>query len=86
MGDALKALRTGLKKKVSDQFEVGDVIRWTGGGRYNYAAIKSPVGWFTTANNNAYVPNVVSFDRLLDILNKADSTDIQVAGEWVDVL
>jgi hypothetical protein len=84
---AVRDLKKALKNKVTDRFKTGDVIRWKAAGFYSYAAIKTPVGWYTTASNRAaaYVGQVVSFDKLLEILNRSETTDIQVATEWEDI-
>lgn len=79
------ALAEHLREKVRDMFKVGDVIRWIGGGRYNYAAIKTGVGWYTTSNN-AYVPKVMNFADLMEYLNSADVSEISFAATWRDVL
>lgn len=82
---AIDALRKDLKGKSTDRFRVGDVIRWTGGGRYTYAAIKTSIGWFTTArgiNGNGIVAKVYDYEELVDMLAKGDATDIEVAVEW----
>lgn len=82
---AIEGLRKALKKKVTDRFEVGDVIRWTAAGRYCYAAIKTDVGWFTTArgyNGNGMVAKVYEYDELIDVLSRGEASDIRVAIEW----
>lgn len=86
--EAIEGLRKALKKKVTDRFEVGTVVRWTGGGRYTYAAIKTSVGWFTTArgyDGNGIVAKVYEYDELVEALAKGDATNIEVATEWETV-
>lgn len=64
-------------------FAVGTVIRWVNANLYLYAAIKTPVGWFTTARyTNSFVPQVVSFNELLDILKKDNTSDVEVSVKW----
>lgn len=83
---AIKALRKALKGKSKDTFVIGDVVRWVSGGRYNYAAIKTPVGWFTTAAfNNGYVPVQVTYEELVEILGKSNSGQVEVASEWTEI-
>lgn len=82
---AIESLRKDLKEKVTDKFEVGTVIRWTGGGRYSYAAIKTSIGWFTTArgyDGNGIVNKVYDYEDFVEMLAKGDATDIEVATEW----
>lgn len=79
----LQKLRKAIKAKNVDDFEPGTVIAWKSAGRYHYAAIKTPVGWFTTANNNPFTPNVVDYDELIEILARAETTDAQMAGAWL---
>lgn len=83
----IEALRQALSSKVQDQFAWGDVIRWTASGRYTYAAIKTVAGWFTTAREyNEFVGQTLTFDELLEVLSRSETTNIQVAGEWFDVV
>jgi hypothetical protein len=86
---AVKGLKKALKDKASDRFETGDVIRWTAAGKYSYAAIKTPAGWYTTASALAVrvgkMPFVLDYDGLLDVLNRAETTDIKIATEWKDI-
>lgn len=84
---SMKALRKALKSKVEDTFEVGTVIRWTGAGRYTYCAIKTDVGWFTTAQSyNTHVAGQYStLSALLERLTKSDITDVAVSTEWASV-
>lgn len=80
---SVKALRKALKNKVVDEFEVGAVIRWTSSGRYVYTAVKSPIGWFTSAAEyNRYVPQIVDFDTLVEILARAETSNVEVASSW----
>lgn len=82
---AIKSLRKDLKEKVTDKFEVGTVLRWTGGGRYTYAAIKTNIGWFTTArgyDGNGIVAKVYEYDELVEMLAKGDITNLEVATAW----
>jgi hypothetical protein len=84
--DGLKELRKALKDKKTDQFEIGTVLRWEAAGRYTYAALKTPVGWFTTARDfNHYIDQVLDFDGLVKILLRPEVTDIVVATEWEDI-
>jgi hypothetical protein len=80
--NAIESLRSAVAQKKTDKFEVGDVVRWVASGKYSYAAIKTEVGWYTTANN-PYVPHKVgSFDNLVEILNRSEVSDIAVASTW----
>lgn len=85
---SMEALRSALANKVTDQFQAGDVIRWTALGRYTYAAIKISDGrWYTTAAaNNGYVNKILTFNELVDVLARAESTDIALASSWETVL
>lgn len=84
--DAVQKLRETIGAKVTDPFAVGDVIRWVGGGRYTYVAIKTTVGWFTIAreyDGNAFVSAVYDYEGLAGMLATGDATDIEVATEWM---
>lgn len=81
----MERLREALSSKVTDEFEIGDVIRWTGGGVYTYAAIKTVAGWFTTArgyDGNGYVNKAYSYEALIELLASADVTEVEVSTEW----
>lgn len=83
----LKALRKALKNKVVDEFETGTVIRWLASDRYTYVAVKTPVGWYTSAKvYNDFVPQVVDFDELTEILSRSETSNIEVAESWTPVV
>lgn len=83
---SIKAIKEARKAKPRDRFENGTVIRWTSGGRYNYAAIKTPVGWVTTAREyNRHCPQTCSFETLVDVLSASDVTDVEIAQTWRSV-
>lgn len=72
--------RGGLRK---DPFAVGDVLRWKVKGEYTYAAIKTPVGWFTTArDHNMYVRQTYRYMDLVKMLVKREVTDLEVSTGW----
>lgn len=84
--NAIQQLKETIGAKVTDPFANGDVIRWTGGGRYTYAAIKTSAGWYTTARyGNTFVEDVYDYEALTGMLAKGDATDIEVATEWMAV-
>lgn len=87
MSDAVKALGKALSAKNKDKFEVGDVIRWTAKGSYTYIALKTEGGWYTTSKRSAMskIGEVLSYEELLDVLNRSETSDVQVASAWVDV-
>lgn len=84
---SMKALRDALASAKRDDFEVGTVIRWVAADRYNYAAIKTPVGWYTTATNRAamYVGQVEDFDGLIEALSRSEVSNVEVAAVWEQV-
>ncbi len=84
---SVKALKDAVKKSAKDKFEVGTVVRWVSSGKYNYAALKTDAGWYTTARsyNNTFVDEVVTFDELLEILARSETTDVAYAETWVEV-
>lgn len=80
----MKFLREAVEKAKRDTFEEGTVIRWIGGGRYTYAAIKTPIGWVSTSRyDNGFVPKTMDFETLLEVLGRADNTDVEVSTGWV---
>lgn len=86
MSKAINDLKEALAKANRDNFAVGDVVRWTSAGKYNYAAIKTEIGWFTTAREfNNYVAQQLTYETLIKVLSKAEVTDIKVATEWTDL-
>ena len=67
----------------NDPFAVGDVLRWKVDGGYTYAAIKTPVGWFTTArDHNMYVRQTYRYMDLVKMLVKREVTDLEVSTGW----
>lgn len=86
---SMKTLKEALAEVKRDTFEEGTVIRWVASGRYTYAALKTPVGWYTTAkampDSAQRVPQVVNFDQLLAILSKSETTKVEVATEWTAI-
>jgi hypothetical protein len=84
--DAIREVRRSAKP---DDFEFGSVIRWTTDAGYNvflYAALKTPAGWVTTARaGNSFVPQTISFEELLEILGRSETTDVRVASSWVSI-
>jgi hypothetical protein len=82
----MKALRKAVGKKQKDTFEEGTVIRFTSGGKYTYAVVKTAIGWISTARyDNGYVSKDLSFEALLKILGRADVTDVAVATTWTTI-
>ncbi len=67
-----------------DPFSVGDVIRWTTESGYTYAAIKTPVGWATTAQeSNMYVRQMYrQYLDLVKMLVKRDVKTLSVSTDW----
>lgn len=84
---SMKSLQQAVKKSQKDEFEEGTVIRWIASGKYMYGAMKTSVGWYTTAtsHNNGSVPQVLTFDRLLEIIGKAETTQVAVATQWMEI-
>lgn len=67
-----------------DEFPTGTVIRWQRSGQYTYAALKISDGrWYTTsASFNTYVPQILGFDLLMDVLSESETSEVAVATEW----
>lgn len=77
---SVKAIKKARENKDRDQFAVGTVIRWLASGRYQYAALKTDIGWFTTSRyGNQFVPQTISFEDLLDVLARNETTEVMVA-------
>lgn len=82
----IERLRKVRSESNPDDFEHGTVIRWTASGRYTYAAIKVPLGWFTTARHfNEHVDQFLSFEELLEVLGRSETTDVAVATVWENI-
>lgn len=84
MTGSISALAETLATAKKDHsFANGTVIRWVQAKIYTYAAIKTPVGWFTTARSlNLYVAQTLSFDGLLKVLKQEDVCDVEIAVKW----
>lgn len=82
----IKDIQKARSGKDRDRFPVGTVIRWVNAGRYDYAAIKTQVGWFTTARyGNAYVPQTPTWEEMLSILGRNETTGVEIATTWDSV-
>ena len=77
-----KAIASAAGKRST--FETGTVVRWVGSGRFTYAAILCENGaWYTTSRaGNPYVAQTVTFDGLLEIISRAETTDVEIAAGW----
>jgi hypothetical protein len=84
---SIEALKEDLANATRDTFEVGDVVRWLAAGKYNYAAIKTPVGWYTTASTRAanHVHQVLTYTDLVEVLRAPDVSQVEVATQWAPV-
>lgn len=86
MNEAAVASLKGKLAEVADRkdnFELGTVIRWTASGKYSYAALKTEVGWATTAQvGNRFVDGALSYERLLEVLMASETTDVMVSTGW----
>lgn len=79
-------LRTALQPKAIDPFVEGDVIRWTSSDRYRYAVIKADGRYWFTGGGAWYGTRSVNYTGLINILNRAEVSDIAVAVAWVPVV
>lgn len=79
---SMKAVKKAVKRQ-KDEFEDGTLVTWTASDRYTYAAIKTPVGWYTTASDRALpygVKKIMTFEDILKILSKGESSNVRVVG------
>jgi hypothetical protein len=82
---SMKKLQKAVKSK-KDTFADGTVIRFTSGGRYTYAVIKTGIGWISTARyDNGFVNKDLTFDEILEIVSRPGTTDVAVATEWTEI-
>lgn len=86
VNQGLEAIREARRNVKVDDFPLGTVIRWEADAHirvYLYAAIKTPVGWATTAQpHNPYVDGLVEFEDLLEILSRSETQNVQVSESW----
>lgn len=83
---SVRAIQKARGRVPRDEFPNGAVVRWQSSQKYTYAALKTPAGWFTTARvGNAYVPQTVTWEQLLEILARSESSDVEIAGDWTPV-
>lgn len=84
--DAIKRLKKDLKAAVRDTFETGTVIRWLAAGRYTYAALKAGDGnWWLTGALGFYGRSRLTYEELIEVLNRADVTEVAVSESWVEL-
>lgn len=85
---SMKDLKKAVKKsdKSRGDFGVGTVIRWRASDRYDYAALKAGDGkWYTTAqSHNTYVQGSYTWTGLLEVLQRAETTNVRVSTCWQD--
>lgn len=80
---AMGALSGALRNKVVDYFNHGDVIRWVGGGRFTYCAIKcSNELWTITGRGMIYGTGQKTYAELIDTLNRSDVSSVEFASSW----
>ena len=73
--------------RTSEALEMlSDVIRWESEGGYTYAAVLAGGRWYTTATGtNPYIAQVLTHDQLTAVLNRPETSRVQVAVSWVSV-
>lgn len=79
----LEIVREVVATATKDVFPVGAVIRWQA-RQYTYAALKAGNGqWYTTsASFNTFVPQILDFDDLMDVITRAEVEEVAVATAW----
>lgn len=83
---AVAGLRDALKEKVADKFAVGDVIRWAGGGRFTYCAIKcGNQMWAISGTGLWYGTEQKTYEQIVEILTRSDVSDVAVAQGWATI-
>lgn len=83
---SIEKLRETLADAVTDDFDMGTVIRWVAADKYRYTAIKTEIGWTTSARSiNSFVPQVVDYEELVNILSRSEVRDVEVATSWEPV-
>ena len=78
---SMKEIKRAVKKS-KDDFENGTIVAWTSSDRYAYAAIKTPVGWYSTGSRNAvaagFVKEIMTFEDVLKILARGETAKVRV--------
>lgn len=79
----LEVVREVVATATKDVFPTGAVIRWQA-GIYTYAALKAGNGqWYTTAASfNSFVPQILSFEDLMDVITRSEVEEVAVATAW----
>jgi hypothetical protein len=85
-------LRKDIEDVNVDRWEYGTVIRWEAkyDGEFRdaflYAAVKTPSGWVSTARiETGSVPKTMGYDKLVKILARRTTHNVQVATTWENV-
>lgn len=79
---SMKEIKKAVKRQ-KDDFVDGTLVTWVSGGKFTYAAIKTPVGWYTTASDRAAafgIGKVITFETVLEILSRGESSSVRVIG------
>jgi hypothetical protein len=83
---SVRALQEAVSNSPKDDFENGTVVRWVSGGIYQYAAVKTPIGWSTTARTgNTHIPQLLDFAGLLEVLARSETSEVFVSKLWMPI-
>lgn len=86
---AIKSLAEDMRLGgvTEDPFTWGDMLRWITASGYTYSAIKTPVGWYTSAtSDNMYVRQRYSYIDLVKMLVREKPMSLEMAINWREVL
>lgn len=84
--NAVNTLRNDVRAlKQLDEIPNGTVIRFTWQESYDYAVIKSAGSFYSTATRNGFIPNVMDYAKLLEILSASSVTNVAIATEFQSI-
>lgn len=85
--NAINTLRNDVRAlKKFDEIPDGTIIRFTWKESYDYALIKTAGSFYSTATTqNGFIPNVMDYAKLLEILSSSYVTNIAIATEFQSI-
>ena len=81
--NAINTLRNDVRAlKQFDEIPDGTIIRFTWKESYDYAVIKTAGSFYSTSTRNGFIPNVMDYAKLVEILSCSSVTNVAVATEF----
>lgn len=81
--NAINTLRNDVRVPSSSmKIPDGTVIRFTWKESYDYAVIKTAGSFYSTSTRNGFIPNMMDYAKLVEILSCSSVTNVAIATEF----